>query len=109
MPGGDRTGPMGEGPRTGRGLGYCSGYDTPGWPRGFGQGFGFGRGWGFGGGGRGRRWRHWARATGTPGWVRFGPTPAPVSEEEMLKSEAELLQNQLDAVQQRLDELNQER
>ena len=25
MPGGDRTGPMGQGPRTGRGAGYCSG------------------------------------------------------------------------------------
>ncbi|NPA39927.1 MAG: DUF5320 domain-containing protein, partial [Thermodesulfobacteria bacterium] len=25
MPWGDRTGPLGMGPRTGRGLGYCSG------------------------------------------------------------------------------------
>ncbi len=31
MPGGDRTGPAGEGPRTGRGAGYCSGYDGPGY------------------------------------------------------------------------------
>ena len=30
MPGGDRTGPLGLGPRTGRGLGYCSGYNRPG-------------------------------------------------------------------------------
>ena len=27
IPGGDRTGPTGAGPRTGRGLGYCNGYD----------------------------------------------------------------------------------
>ncbi|MCF7946089.1 MAG: DUF5320 domain-containing protein, partial [Spirochaetia bacterium] len=27
MPRGDRTGPDGMGPRTGRALGYCSGYD----------------------------------------------------------------------------------
>ncbi len=30
MPGGDRTGPWGMGPRTGRGAGFCSGYRTPG-------------------------------------------------------------------------------
>ncbi|MBN1289268.1 MAG: DUF5320 domain-containing protein [Actinobacteria bacterium] len=30
MPGGDRTGPSGMGPLTGRGAGYCSGSDTPG-------------------------------------------------------------------------------
>jgi len=30
MPKGDRTGPEGKGPRTGRGLGYCSGSDKPG-------------------------------------------------------------------------------
>ncbi len=30
MPGGDRTGPQGKGPKTGRGLGYCSGSDKPG-------------------------------------------------------------------------------
>ena len=30
MPGGDRRGPRGEGPRTGRRAGYCSGYDRPG-------------------------------------------------------------------------------
>lgn len=30
MPGGDGTGPAGKGPRTGRGLGYCAGYDSPG-------------------------------------------------------------------------------
>ncbi len=30
MPAGDRTGPMGQGPRSGRGKGLCSGNDTPG-------------------------------------------------------------------------------
>jgi len=41
MPGGDRTGPLGFGPMTGRALGYCAGYNTPGYanPR-FGRGFG---------------------------------------------------------------------
>jgi len=50
MPGGDQTGPLGLGPMTGRGLGYCVRYNTPGYanprPRGFGRGFGWRR-WGF--------------------------------------------------------------
>ncbi len=50
MPRGDRTGPMGQGPRSGRALGLCSGNDTPGYANGFGNGTG--RGLGFG---RGRR------------------------------------------------------
>ncbi|MCK4407322.1 MAG: DUF5320 domain-containing protein, partial [Bacteroidales bacterium] len=53
MPGGDKTGPEGFGPMTGRRMGYCVGNDrpgfanlTPGYGRGFGRGFrgGFGRG-----------------------------------------------------------------
>lgn len=28
---GDRTGPRGKGPRTGRGAGYCNGIDLPGY------------------------------------------------------------------------------
>jgi hypothetical protein len=50
MPGGDKTGPQGEGPQTGRQAGYCSGsedagYDQPGYGRpGFGRmSFGFRR------------------------------------------------------------------
>ncbi len=30
MPGGDQTGPMGMGPMTGRGAGYCNGFAVPG-------------------------------------------------------------------------------
>lgn len=55
MPRGDRRGPEGRGPMTGRGLGYCSGNDQPGFaadaaPQGAGRGFrnGMGRGPGFG-------------------------------------------------------------
>ena len=74
MPGGDRTGPMGAGPMTGRGAGYCVGYAVPGYANAM-PGRGFGVGWG-GGWGRGWRWRHWAYATGLPGWGRFRPVPA---------------------------------
>jgi hypothetical protein len=59
MPWGDRTGPWGLGPMTGRAMGYCAGYPVPGFMNpgpwfGSGRGFGFGRGLGFG---RGRGWR----------------------------------------------------
>jgi len=47
MPRGDRTGPNGQGPMTGRGMGFCRGFNTPGFMnQGFGRGRGFGRGFG---------------------------------------------------------------
>ena len=50
LPRGDRSGPEGYGPRTGRALGFCSGSNSPGFARDiFGRGMGYG-----GGGGRGR-------------------------------------------------------
>lgn len=107
MPGGDRTGPMGMGPMTGRAAGYCAGYDVPGYvspmPWGGGYSMGWGRGWG-----RGYRWRHWRYGAGWPGWPRFGPAPAPMTrdqEVESLKAQAEWLKGQLDAVNQCLSEL----
>ena len=58
MPKGNKTGPQGWGPRTGRGLGYCAGFSDPGYtksPRmGMGRGYGSGRGWRGGGRGGGR-------------------------------------------------------
>ena len=58
MPSGDGTGPEGKGPKTGRGLGRCGGYDAPGYTRGIPRGMGRGRGAGNGpgrGNGLGRR------------------------------------------------------
>lgn len=46
MPGGDRTGPLGLGPRTGGRRGWCSGAGGPGYGGGYGRGGGFGRFWG---------------------------------------------------------------
>jgi len=51
MPRGDKTGPNGEGPMTGRQQGYCSGNDNPGYAvsgRGLGRGLGGGFRKGFG-------------------------------------------------------------
>ena len=49
MPWGDRTGPSGMGPMTGRAAGYCAGYAMPGYAtmmHGWGGGFGRRGGWG---------------------------------------------------------------
>ena len=117
MPRGDRTGPVGMGPMTGRRAGYCAGFGMPGYVnavpgRGFGMGFGGGRGalrQGFGGGGRG--WRNMFYATGLPGWMRFGgyaasyPKPGPEMEKQALKNQAEVLQAELELVNKRLAEV----
>jgi hypothetical protein len=98
MPRGDRTGPRGAGPRTGRGLGYCGGYETSdfanptfGWGRGRGGGFG---------------WRHRFFATGLPGrrYPRYTP---PTKEETLsdLKAEADWLKDQLENIHKHIDEL----
>ncbi len=56
MPRGDGTGPMGQGRMTGRGMGYCAGFDSPGYMNaGWGGGRMRGRGPGFGRGLR-RAW-----------------------------------------------------
>ena len=60
---GDGTGPMGMGPMTGRGMGYCAGVAAPGY-----AGCGFGRG-------RGRGLRNMYYMTGLPGWERNGVNP----------------------------------
>jgi len=79
MPGGDRTGPMGMGPKTGRAAGFCAGSDAPGFvnraavrggwfraSRGRMAGMMFGRGRGAGAG-WGRNWRWQAAGGGTGG------------------------------------------
>ena len=77
MPGGDRTGPMGMGPMTGRAAGICAGNTVPGFASApGGRGFRGGRGQGNGGqGGRGRRNRF--RVSGQQG----APTGPPASED----------------------------
>lgn len=108
MPFGDRTGPRGQGPRTGRGAGFCSGFAAPGFlNRGAGPGF-----FGWGGGGRG--WRNWFHATGLTGWQRtafwpwsgFGFTgPAREQEAAALKNQAEFLEGALRNIRQRIEQL----
>jgi Family of unknown function (DUF5320) len=121
MPGGDKTGPSGMGPMTGRAAGYCAGYPAPGFQNPV-QGRGYGRGAGFGGGGGGgaggRRWRNMYYATGLPGWARTSQAPAYstppagyapqlTADQELatLKAEAEQFTGALDNINKRIAEL----
>ena len=117
MPGGDRTGPMGQGSKTGRAMGYCSGSDSPGYttgvPAGAGRGAGRGAGVGMGrgagrGAGRGFRCRRipgFGRAGGFaargdyPGY--YYPAPAQASAE----SEVDFLENQIISLKQEIEGL----
>ncbi len=108
MPAGDRTGPMGMGPMTGRGAGYCGGYGAPGY--GAGGGFRGGRGGGFGfRGGFGGRGFGFGRGRGAYG--AWGPGAGmaspwePEQEDRVLRDRADLLQTELDAVRKRLNDL----
>jgi len=116
MPFGDRTGPRGLGPMSGRAAGFCAGYDEPGYVNpvlgrstfGFGRGFGRSRGW-FG---RGRGWRNCFWATGLPNWALAGygcpPYVADLTakdEMDMLREQAKFLKQQLDNIQGRISTL----
>jgi hypothetical protein len=118
MPGGDRTGPLGMGPMTGRAAGYCAGYAVPGYMnpvpgRGF-FGRGRGRGWfgrGMGRGfGRGRGMGYFGGAS--PGWGYYGapaypyaPELSPEEEAALLKEDAKILKQQLKELQGYIDTL----
>ena len=108
MPRGNGTGPMGAGPMTGRGAGYCAGFSTPGFANqagygGFGRGMGMGRGarvGGRGGMGFGFRNRFYAPET-----MQTQPISAD-QEKDYLANEAKALENDLEAIKKRLDELS---
>ena len=104
MPWGDGTGPLGFGPRTGRGLGFCSGFNSPGFIKG--PGWGFGRGWGRGfGRGFWMRWR-W-RMRGYPWWASVYIPVYYTKEQEIeeLKAEREAIREELKVIEQKLREL----
>ncbi|OPL11972.1 MAG: hypothetical protein AVO34_01765 [Firmicutes bacterium ML8_F2] len=86
MPNFNGTGPRGQGPMTGRGMGNCAPNGqtrTPGYGRGFGRGLGFGRGWGW------------------PGYR----APSAKEEKEMLNEDLQGLKHEMEGVQSRLEEL----
>lgn len=120
MPRGDHSGPMGMGPKTGRGLGDCTGYGMPGYGSSFSQGgrrAAFTGGFGAGRGGYGRRLGCWVKPHYFQGWGQsYGsadlydtmipaPMPDPEAEKRLLQNQSRVLQTQLDLIHKRLDGL----
>ena len=123
MPRGDRTGPLGMGPMTGRAAGYCAGNPVPGYMNPFGgRGMGLGRGFRGGGGrGYGRGFGYNAPVAPYVNPAYAGYYPAGVSappyvgpeapgyssgqELEMLKNQAGSLESTLEDIKKRIGEL----
>lgn len=99
MPGGNRMGPTGMGPMTGRGLGFCSGGDESilSAESGFG-GFNGSCRWS----GQRRRNRFRTSLTNTGNWQY---SAEPVNEIEVLAKRAEILKTEIESINQRLSEL----
>jgi len=83
MPMGDRTGPLGQGPLTGRGLGLCG--RGLGFRRGFGRGFGFREGF-------------------YPQMVQ-PQVITEADEKKILQEDLEILKQEMSEIQKRLKEL----
>lgn len=106
MPGGDRTGPRGEGPATGGGWGLCTGAGHSGQPGSGWRPLGRGRGR-FRGGGPG--WRHGLRPTGPGAWWWGAPAGLDPSgyvegnrERQLLEARAASLEHEVEEVRRRL-------
>ena len=125
MPGFNGTGPMGAGPMTGGGRGFCNpayaGYGSGntggfGYARGYGRGRGCRRGFGPGTGrgpgyGRGFGWQGFYPAWGAGHGPANGPfygNPYGMSSEEelhMLRNEADAIKSDLEGINKRIEEL----
>ena len=106
MPRGDGTGPMGNGPMTGRGAGFCAGFAVPGVASALGRfgGFGgFGCRRGVGGGMRGAGMQARNRFMAQP-YGEVGFTTA--NEKELLSRQMNALETQIQQVKQRLEQLS---
>ena len=116
MPRGDRSGPNGMGPMTGRTFGFCAGNNAPGyasapgpgrgmaWGGGRARGFGMGRGmaWGCGGyggayGGRGMAWN------------RPEAPAAPENRKAVLEDEMAALEERMQFLKREMDAINSEK
>lgn len=116
MPRGDGTGPDGLGPMTGRGAGYCAGYDRPGYMnpavggRGLARGFRGGRGRGRGRGFRARRFARPAAPAARPAASAQYADSETARKQEVnnLEQEKEMLKEELTAIENRIAELKQQ-
>ena len=99
MPRGDGTGPMGVGPMSGRGMGFCAGFQAPGYAN---PAYGYRCG-----GGRGRGFRNRFFATGQPFGQRFGAYVPyePADQKSFLQNQATALENELKQIRDRLSKI----
>jgi hypothetical protein len=96
MPSFDGTGPCGQGPMTGRGMGPCGRGMGRGYGRGYGRGFGRGLGRGFG------------RGFGPAAPVQPVWEPVPITkdqEKQMLQDEMKYLEQGISEIKKRLQDL----
>jgi len=107
MPGGDRTGPEGRGPMTGRRLGYCAGNQIPGYesPR-YGLDRGFGR----------RYWRRGRRIWHDNRYTDFYDNPnlynqniSKVEEKKYLEDAIKNFEEEIKLIRKRLEEISKEK
>jgi hypothetical protein len=98
MPGGDRTGPLGQGPMTGRRMGFCSGNEFAGYATGA---FGRGLARGFRGG-QGRRGGFYRFAN-----FGFGQNTedAKQNRKKSIEDEIDYLKNQINGLEAELKKL----
>ena len=89
MPGFDGTGPIGQGPGSGRGMGYCYGDQPRGWFRGFGLGLGMRRRFG----GRGRGWGFRGYNNAPPAWTQDEQVAAMQDRIDQLEAEIAAMRN----------------
>ncbi|AWB10954.1 hypothetical protein TDSAC_1618 [Thermodesulfobium acidiphilum] len=100
MPRGDGTGPLGQGPMTGRGLGYCSGNTLPGFAA---AGYRIGRGF-FG---RGRRF--FCRGLGWVGLPIYSAYNNPQAEKSFLQNQLNALEKAVEVIKDRLNSIEKEK
>jgi hypothetical protein len=101
MPGFDRSGPMGAGPMTGGGRGFCNRTAAAGMDQPYRRGRGFGRGLRAGLGGR----RGFRDGAGYPADAAAGRV-ADTDEVRYLRASVEELKSTVGRIEQRLSELN---
>jgi Family of unknown function (DUF5320) len=115
MPRGDRSGPNGMGSMTGRGSGFCNGFNAPGYMNsgaGFGRGRGRGRGigggqYGYGAGyGAGRGYGLAAAPYAVPMAPVEGYSKG--AEKGYIENEVSFLKNQLKALEGRLADMQED-
>lgn len=94
MPGGDRTGPLGMGPLTGRGAGLCAGYGMRGYP-----GTALRRGLRF-------RPRWGLSSPGGAYGLHYSSTSPLVDEERVLEEQIGQLKGELEVMERRLQEIS---